>query len=398
VAGSGLWRRLAPFAVVLGAVGSMTATAGAAGRPPAQVASALETARFTFVQSLPPVLRDIVPHPAGARQVPPGTTLFLNTDPTSVSFGSVNYQMQMSAFTQTQTFGVPPTFEVALDRLSSAGGQVMGEQEHVYSYASTGIGMTATQGLKRLRLNTHRSVAPTRVNTTFRPTQSASFRCRLVNGGTGISTEATGVLHTKAFRIATGTSPVFGVIRSAPRTAFAFDDPGCGAPVGNGPLLAATSAFAYHPTCAGRETIQAGDQFAQTSWLAQVGFGGRHAAILVQTSSTSVTETQAHLAVGVEPGADMPPAHHSETGATAVLQTEGNPLFTGSSFFFSHQPPKVSPVKTCTYEGHLHRFVASRYVGGMINTSGSPLAALFDTGTMQFVPRAAALTVRHYLS
>lgn len=373
----------------------MSAGAAASTRS-THVAPSMQAARYMFARALPASLQNLVP--ASSTSVPPGTALFMDTDPMPLAIGSVVYRMEMSAFTQTDTFGVPPTFEVSLARLSANGGQITGEQEHAYAYSATGMGMTATQGLTRLRLNTHKSVRPTRVNMLFKPTQAQSFKCTLFNGGTGITTEATGTLKAKTFRIATGTSPIFGTITTAPTKAFAFDDPGCGSPVGEGPLLSATTYGAYHPTCVGRETIQAGNQFAQTSWLAEVGFGGRNAAMLVQTSSTSVSRVQDHLAIGVESASDLPLAHHTETGATAVVQTEGNPLFGGSSYFFSHHAPTVSPVKTCTYEGHLHRFIATRYTGGMINTAGAPLAALFDTGTMDYVPRDAALTLRHYLS
>lgn len=357
----------------------------------------MQAARYMFVRALPASLQNLVP--ASSTRVPAGTALFMDTDPMPLAFGSVVYRMEMSAFTQTDTFGVPPTFEVSLARLSASGGQITGEQEHAYAYSATGMGMTATQGLTRLHLNTHKSVMPTRVNMLFTPTQAQSFKCTLPSGGTGIATNAAGTLNAKTFRIATGTSPIFGTITTAPTRAFAFDDPGCVSPGGAGPLLPSAAIYgAYHPTCVGRETIQAGNQFAQTSWLAEVGFGGRNAALFVQTSSTSVSRVQDHLAIGVESASDLPLAHHTESGATAVIQTEGNPLFGGSSFFFSHHPPTVSRVKTCTYEGHLHRFVATRYTGGMINTAGAPLAALFDTGTMDFVPRDAALTLRHYLS
>ena len=96
----------------------------------------MQAARYMFARALPASLQNLVP--ASSTSVPPGTALFMDTDPMPLAIGSVVYRMEMSAFTQTDTFGVPPTFEVSLARLSANGGQITGEQEHVYGYAPIG--------------------------------------------------------------------------------------------------------------------------------------------------------------------------------------------------------------------------------------------------------------------
>ncbi len=331
-----------------------------------------------------------------AAPVPADTLLFLDTRPVPLSINSLVYHLELSAFTATDQFGSPPEMDTALYRLSTTAGRVTGEQEHVYAFSSTDMQMTASRGLSSLRLDTKAAFAPTKVDTTFTPVTSSSVGCALFTGGHGVFTQATGTLSSKTFRIHTGTSPFFGTITTAPLSAIAVADPGCS--FGGGVISGSASGGVPYFPCSGRETIQAGSPFGITTWSAEVGFGGRHAYLLTQTGTSSTITSTAHLAIGLENGSDMPLPRRSASGASATLETAGNPLFGGQAIFTSHHAPTVSAGHTCSYEGHLHRFVATRYSGSMAPVTARPLAALFDTGTFAYRSRAATLIVRHYVS
>jgi hypothetical protein len=389
----GTFRRVAVAGLIAGSVTAVSSTAQAATQTQTQ---AMRGARHMFSRSLPAALRTTL-LPQTQAPVAPGTFIDLFTRPMPLKVNGLVYQMEMGAFTVTDQFGSPPALEVGLSRLSTANGRITGEQDHVYGFSSTDMTMTAAPGLANIHIDTHRSFKPSKVDTTFTPSTAKSVRCNLFFGGRGTLTEASGSLVSRTFRIHTGTSPFFGTIATGPTQAVALADPGCIS--GGGVIVTGSSGGErfYFP-CAGRETIQAGQPFADTQWTADLGFGGRNAYVYAQTGSSSVTESLGHLAIAVESGADMPAPEHSARGATATFSTAGNPLFSGSALFFSHQAPIVSRVRACAYEGSVRHYVATRYVGGMIPVAGSPLAALFDTGTFGFRGQSASLTLRRYLS
>lgn len=130
----------------------------------------------------------------------------------------------------------------------------------------------------------------------------------------------------------------------------------------------------------------------------QVGFEGGKALAIAATGSQTQTESVSHVAVSLQNGAALPPAAHGPHGASARVNTTGNPMFAGSAIFFSHHAPRISSVQRCVWERHVHRYRAYRYGGGMKPVPGSPLTALYDTGHFAFHGRAATLTVRKYLS
>jgi hypothetical protein len=105
-----------------------------------------------------------------------------------------------------------------------------------------------------------------------------------------------------------------------------------------------------------------------------------------------------HLGVSLQDATNLPPATLSTHGATARVDTTGDPLFAGSALFFSKHAPHVSTVQSCSYERHVHRYRAYRYAGGMKPSATSPLEARFDTGDVAFHGQAAALIIRKYLS
>ena len=358
----------------------------------------MQSARHAFVRTLPSTL-----HPTALSQattsVPAGSFLEMFTQPSPLpAINGKVYRMSLDAYTVTDSFGAAPELDVSLYRLTSANGQPVGEQDHMYSYISTDVNMTADTGLTNLVFNTKHAFRPTRVNLAFTPTEAHSSSCTLFTGGHGTLTGAAGTLDAKSFRIHTGTSPFFGDIRTAPKQAFAFSDPGCE----NGEIeLAGTKtsvAHAYYEPCSGRESISAGSVFGLTQWEAEVGFGGKHAYLFSQTGSMSTTQAQVHFAVGVQSSTGMPAPRHSRSGATATLNAQGNPEFGGQATFVSHFVPRTSSVQSCTYERHVHKFVATRYAGTLTPSSTNPFAVLFDTGAIDFQARSATLVLRRFIS
>ena len=378
-----------------GAVAASVSTASAATHTQAQV---MQSARHAFARTLPSSL-----HPAALSQsttsVPAGSFLELFTQPSPLpAINGKVYHMSLDAYTETDSFGVAPELDVSLFRTTSANGQLVGEQDHAYNYTSTDVDMTADTGLTNLVFNSKHAFRPTKVNLAFTPTEARSSGCTLFGGGHGTLTGAVGTVDAKTFRIHTGTSPFFGDITTAPQHAFAFSDPGCE----SGQIqLAGTRTsvpHAYYQPCSGRETITAGSPFGLTQWEAEVGFGGKHAYLFSQTASMSTTQAQVHFAVGVQSSSGMPAPRTSRSGATATLNAQGNPEFGGQAAFVSHSAPRTSPVQTCTYERHLHRFVVTRYSGALTPSSTSPLAVLFDTGAIDFQARSATLSIRRFIS
>jgi hypothetical protein len=380
---------IAPALVATVCMGAGTTAANAATAPHMQ---AMRVARRLFAGTLPASLRTTMLEHAST-PVAPNTALLLDTDPVSLSVAGLSYQMELSAFTITDSFGSPPEMDVALWRFSRANGRVTGEQEHVYGYSSTLMTMTAAKGLSRLQLNSHRSFPATRVDSTFSPTSVESDSCRLYTGGHGTFSEAVGTLSSKRFRIGTGTSPFFGTITTRPQTAFALADPGC--LTGGGTIITSGSQIRFYAPCAGRETIQSGSPFGATSLDAEVGFRGRNAYLLAATGETSVTTSTAHLAIGLEPASGMPAPAHSAAGARAKLRTGQNPMFAGAARFVSTTAPVRSALRGCTYERHLYHFRALRY-HGTLAPAGSPLRVLFDTAPFPFAARSATLVIRSY--
>jgi hypothetical protein len=382
-------------AAVAGAVAASVSTASAATQTQAHV---MQSARHAFVRTLPSSLRP-VSLSQSTTSVPAGSFLELFTQPSRLrSINGKVYRMSLDAYTETDSFGVAPELDVSLFRNAWANRHLVGEQDHLYSYTSTDVQMTADTGLTNLVFDTEHAFRPTKVDMAFTPTETRSSRCTLFGGGHGTLTAALGTIDAKAFKIHTGTSPFFGDIRKAPGQAVAFSDPGCE----DGQIqLAGTKTSvsrSYYYPCSGRETITAGSAYGLTQWAAEVGFGGKHAYLFSQTGSTSTTQAQVHFAVGVQSSAGMPAPWHSKNAAYAKLNAQGNPEFGGQATFLSHRAPHTSSVQSCIYERHVHKFVAMRYTGTLTPSSTNPFAALFDTGAINFQTRSATLTILRYIS
>jgi hypothetical protein len=379
--------------LALGAIGGAASNAQASVAPRVR---AMRAARVLFSRSLTARLRAHV-RPTASASVSPGTDLLLFTDPVQMQVHGVSYRMSMYADATVDQFGSAPELSVGFDRASrGVNGRINGVQEHVYGFSSTDMVMTADQGLTGLHLDTRRSFRPTRVNMNLVPDEVRSASCRLFFGGQGTQSVAEGTLDTKAFRIHTGTWPYFGTVTAAPQTAVAIADPGCiSGGVGGGAF--GRTVRRYHEPCQGRESVVAGSPFADTSWDAEVGYGGARAFLGAQTATSTTTNLVEHFAAALQSAAGMPRPDRSAHGAVAKIGTAGNPMFSGSATFVSHRRPAVSKVRVCAVGRHLRRFVATRYRGTLSPNDGAPLTALFDTGGFALERGAALLVIRSYM-
>jgi hypothetical protein len=390
----GAVRVMGPLAAMGAAL--LIGVSSASAATPAHV-QAVRGAYRMFGHTLPPGLSAGLLPQSVAAAASSHTALELFTNPVPLTINGVTYQMSMGAFGQQNAFGQPPQMEVGLARITTAHGRPTAEQDHVYGYSATGIQLSATSDLSKVRLNTGSAFAPTAVNTTFTQIAKATYPCTLLGGGHGAAIQAEGAISSKTFKIATGSSPFFGTITTGPKAATAFADPGCGSFGGSGGQIIFGNSQELQ-TCSGRETIQAGSVFGSTAWAMTVGFEGGKSLVLAATATSSQTESVNHLAAAVQSGSAMPPASHSHKGATAKITTAGNPMFSGRATFFSHHAPRISSVQRCVWEHHVYRFRGYRYGGGLKPVASNPLTALFDTGHFAFHGHAASLIVRRYLS
>jgi hypothetical protein len=314
----------------------------------------------------------------------------LFSDPVAVTVDGIGYQMSLSAAAPPAAFDQPPQLAVELDRTKSAGGMIVGEQDHVYGYAPIGgMSVTANAGLTRATVKTGTSISPSAVDLHFHATGPVEGTpCSLVGGGSGVFQIATGKLTAQTFRVATGTSPFFGTITTAPATATLVHDPGCSN------VFLSTVRPVFRQQCPGRASLVEGS--LTSFWDDELGFGGG------RVSQFGVTETNPfgpagvdHLAAGVGPGADMPRPVHAGGATTAQVLTSGVPFMGGRAVFRSLRKPHISPGHTCSYERHTYHFTTTRY-SGSLTAAASPLSMLFDTGAEAVVPARAALYLRSF--
>jgi hypothetical protein len=319
-------------------------------------------------------------------------SLELFTDPVALSVDGVAYQMSLDAQNLPAAFDMPPELSVELDRTASAGGRVTGEQYHVYSYAPIGgLHLTAGSSLTHATLRTGSSMKPTAITLRFHAVGTVErLPCTLIGGGSGTFQIASGKITARRFKVDTGTSPFFGTITAAPRTATVVSDPGCGAV-----SFSATLRPAHLAQCGSRETIE--HSSLTSFWESDLGFrGGRVTQIGVTESNPFGPAGVSHLAAGIGPGADMPhPVRMVGGGVRAAIRTAGVPFMGGSAVFRSSGRPSVTRGHSCAWEGHVHRFTTTRY-SGTLTPAGPPLATLFDTGSWAVAPTRATLVVRAF--
>lgn len=317
----------------------------------------------------------------------------LSSGPVAVTVNGITYQMRVAAFGFSDPYTPPVEVDVGLGRLTRSAGAVVAVQAHDYAFAPvSGVTFTHDAALSTATLDTGTGIPGSEIDLTFSAVAHSSFPCTLLGGGKGTFQEATGRLSARTFTLATGTTPFFGDITTAPTAATFVSDPGCAGSTGGsgGP------GGSRHLPCSGRETIDA--QTGYGVWFAEVGFGGRHAAVgAFRVPVHSPTSYVAHFGVGLEPATDLPQPWHSSTGASAGILSTGNPLVTGAARFVSHHPPQVSAGHLCSYGKYTHRFTAYRYAGALV-PAASPLAMLFDTGTIALRGQAATMVIRRYTS
>jgi hypothetical protein len=314
----------------------------------------------------------------------------LFSDPVTVTVDGISYQMSVSAAELPAAFDQPPQLAVELDRTKSAGGMIVGEQDHVYGYAPIGgMSVTANAGLTRATVKTGSSISPSAVDMHFHATGPVEQTpCSLVGGGHGVFQIASGKLTATTFKVATGTSPFFGTITTAPATATVVHDPGCS----NFFLSAVRPVFRQQ--CPGRASLVEGN--LTSFWDDELGFGGGRVVEFGVTESNPFGPAGVdHLAAGIGPGADMPRPVRTGDGIRARVLTEGVPFMGGGAVFSSVRKPHVSPGHTCSYERHTYHYTTTRY-GGSLTAAASPLSMMFDTGAEAVVPTRATLYLRAF--
>ncbi len=322
-------------------------------------------------------------------------SLALFSDPANVTVNGVTYRMTLSVQNLPAALDQPPELAVELDRTTSAGGRLAGEQAHVYGYAPIGgLHFHADAGLTRARVTTGASISPSAIDMRFHVSGAVEqVPCTLVGGGHGTFQAATGTLSAQTFRIATGTTPFFGNITTVPATATIVHDPGCSVFASAAKVRPARPVF--HFPCAGRETIQ--HSSLTSLWTSERGFGGgRVTEFGLVESNPFGPDGIDHLAVGIGRGTDMPvPVHTRGGGIRASVSAAGVPFMGGRAVFASTGKAHVSPGHTCVWERHLYHYKVTRYAG-RLTAAGSPLQMLFDTGAEAVTPARATLLLRTF--
>jgi hypothetical protein len=319
------------------------------------------------------------------------SSLALFSDEIPVTVNGVTYRMDMSVENPPVAFDQPPELAVELDRVTSAGGMLTGEQEHVYGHAPIGgMHFTANAALTRATLRTGTSISPSAIDMQFNAAGSVQQTpCTLLGGGHGTFQVATGTLSASTFKVATGTTPFFGTITTVPETATVVHDPGCSN------FIESAARPVFLEPCVGRVTIQ---RSTLTSfWVGQLGFGGGRVTELGVTESNPFgPDGVDHLAVGLGRGTNMPrPVHTAGGGIRATVRTAGVPFMGGRAVFTSTGRAFVSPGHRCTWERHTYHYTTTRYAGRM-TSAGSPLQMLFDTGAEAVTPTRATLYLHSF--
>jgi hypothetical protein len=326
-----------------------------------------------------------LPHAAGTLSLD-STQLY--ADPEDVTVNGVTYHLYLSVFTAPAAFDQPPQLDVQLDRTTAGGGMITGEQDHLYGYAPlSGLTLTANSGLTRAHLQTGTSIAPSAIDMRFQVSGSVmQTPCTLLAGGRGTFQVATGTLSASSFTVATGTTPFFGNITTAPTTATVVHDPGCSS------FVQASSVFRF--PCTG-PTMQ--HSSLTTFWVSQLGFGrGRLVQVGDVSSNPFGPNGTEHFAIGLGSGADMPlPTHTGGDGITVPVRTKGVPFMGGSAVFRATAKPRLSPGHACIWERHVRHYTNVRYQGTLV-PAASPLGVRFDTGALTLGEVHATLWVPRY--
>src|SRR4051794_14770775 len=243
-------RRLAAV-LSLAALASAALGSAAASASPKPHASAMPAKMRALAG---PLARSLFPW-ASAASDNHGT--ILTGDPTAVTKGGFTYQMQFSAFGSPPFAGFtfPPDIEATLTRRAPVAGEPEAFQFHDYGFSpESGVTFSSAADASSASLDTSTAIEPSHIDLSYLASGDAvTSRCRLENGRYGTLYRSTGALTDHRFALATGTSPVFGTITAAPRTAALIADPGC-----TGSTITIDAQQRRPEPCSGRTTLLSG--------------------------------------------------------------------------------------------------------------------------------------------
>jgi hypothetical protein len=248
-------------------------------------------------------------------------------------------------------------------------------QVHYYDYApSNPVATTlARRTLAHASVDTGSAIAPDVLQVDYTATTAMSrTACRLQGGGTGYRRSTKGTITYGQFGIDTTTSPFFGVLASAGTQARLTLDPGCG--FGGDP------GHTLHQ-CTGHVELSGGTTDGSLGFAAADNYGRTHVFEAAGGGGGSDVKSIGHVGFETGPITNLPRPRWTATGAAAHLRTGAGVLMTGSATFTSHRAPVRSAVKRCLSYGRIHSFRVYRYLG-RLTPDATPLAALFDTGTL----------------
>jgi hypothetical protein len=307
------------------------------------------------------------------------------TRPVDVTINDITYREWLDINEFRDPYGSSQVFiDVVMVRLGKP------QQMHVYSYTPSDPVTTtlARRTLAAATVDTGTAIAPDVVNVAYAATTSQTrTACALGGGRTGYVRSTTGTLTYNQLSIDTTTAPFFGTLTAAGTQARLTVDPGC---QGHG----------YHPPkleqCPGHVEIDAGPPNGSAFYAAD-NYGRTRVVEAADEGTSGSVRSIFHFGFSSGPITDLPRPRHTVTGATAHLRSAAGGILGGSATFTSHHAPSRSVLHRCVSYGRHHSFHVYRY-RGMLAPDATPLAALFDTGTLTLAPVAGDLRLLIYSS
>lgn len=321
-----------------------------------------------------------IPHASGFLLVD------IATRPVDVTVNDITYREWLDINEFRDPYGSSQVFvDVVMVRLGKP------QQMHVYSFTPSDPVTTtlARRTLATATVDTGTAIAPDVVNIAYAATTPQTRTACAVGGGrTGYVRSTTGTLTYNQLSIDTTTAPFFGTLTAAGTQARLTVDPGC-------------QGHSYHPPklqqCPGHVEIDAGPFNNSYAFEAADNYGGTRVIEAAVEGTNSNVRSFFHLGFSSGPITDLPRPRHTATGATAHLRTTAGGILTGSATFTSQRTPSRSVLRRCASYGRHHSYHIYRY-RGVLAPDATPLAALFDTGTLTLVPVASDLRLLIYSS
>jgi hypothetical protein len=308
------------------------------------------------------------------------------TRPVDVTVNDVSYREWLDINVFRDPFGSSQVFiDVVMVRLDKP------QQMHVYSYGPNDPVTTtlARRTLATATVDTGAAIAPDVLNVAYAASTSLTrTACPLGGGRTGYLRSTKGTLTYNQLSIDTTTAPFFGTLTAAGTQARLTVDPGCQGP-------------SYHPPrlqqCPGHVEIDAGPLNGAYAFDAADNYGRTRVFEGAVAGTNSSIRSIIHFGFSGGPISDLPRPMHTATGATAHLHTTAGGMLVGSATFTSHRAPGRSVLHRCVSYGRVHSFHIYRY-RGLLAPDVTPLAALFDTGTVTLAPVPGDLRLLIYSS